>query len=296
MKNLGQSLVMKNFSIVYLFVYLLPKNLLSNLAGRLANFKRPKYLIKIINRLFVKLNKINMEEAEFPLGYYRSLQELFTRKLKPELRPISNQKNIIISPCDGKLYQAAGINGDLILKVKNKKYLIADLIQDKNLAARFYEGHYCIIYLAPKDYHRFHMPINGNITETIYIPGQLWPVNNWALNNIENLFCVNERIISLIEFYNEKSSKNSLILYIAVGATLVGNIRLNFCNINTKKLSNITRLRHEKSINLQKGEEFGQFMFGSTIVLLFEKELINNFAKKSQMPIKYGEPLAFLNH
>lgn len=269
-------------SILYIILWLLPKNLLSHGVGFLVSLHLPKWLSCKINMIFVKLFNIDIKEAEKPLSHYSSLQEFFIRKLKPGARAISLSSNVI-SPCDGMIKISDNIMGVTLIQVKGKNYNINTLFNDDNLAEKFINGSYATIYLSPKDYHRFHSPINGVIEKTYYIKGKLWPVNNWAVNNIKDLFCQNERTISLIK----ENNSGKYLAFIAVGATMVGKIKLNYVDY----LKNQQEIIHPPTpINL--GDELGKFMFGSTIILVFAPGLISHFNIKSPYYIKMGEELA----
>ncbi len=247
-----------------------------------------KISLGLIQR-FAKAFAINTDEAEFALHEYASLQEFFIRRLKPGLRKIDPDMQSIVSPCDGVMSEAGLIDEGRILQVKGKYYRVRDLLGSKELAEPFMGGYFCTIYLSPKDYHRFHVPMDGVITKTKYIPGNLWPVNNWAVQNISNLFCNNERIISMIEESHTKKS----IAYVAVGATMVGKIKLDYCELESNS-RNPVEISHqtENQVRVNKGDELGCFMFGSTIVMLFEKAFIAGFEKVAPAPVLMGEVLA----
>lgn len=274
-------------SAIFLLLYILPKNLLSSIIGRLANIHWPKGMMLLINRSFVRVFNIDLKEAEKPLEDYRSLQELFIRRLKPGLRTIAQGDNVC-SPCDGTVSISGHIIDGMLIQVKGRMYSLKNLLQDQEIAKNFLGGFYATIYLSPKDYHRFHMPMEGQIEKTIYIPGSLWPVNRWAVNNIHELFCQNERMVSLIK----PKHRQGMIAHIAVGATMVGKIELDYGNFSHKKSKDKTVWEHKQAIYLKKGMELGKFMFGSTIILLFSPGLINGFTKETPHPIKVNEILA----
>jgi phosphatidylserine decarboxylase len=271
----------------YLFMYLLPKNLLSTLVGKLVSYKRPKWFVKKSVTIFAQIFKIDSTQALKPINEYENIQEFFARKLKHNARSIDKNNNVLISPCDGYISQLGKINNQTLIQAKGKNYTLLALLKNKDLAKEFINGYYCTVYLSPKDYHRFHMPINGNIYKTIYYPGYLWPVNFWSVNNVNELFCQNERTVSLI-----KSESNQVLAFIAVAATMVGKISLTYTQIQDRKAHKFIEQSHE-NICLAKGEELGKFMFGSTIILLFNQNMISKFAKTQGEAIKMGEKLAF---
>jgi phosphatidylserine decarboxylase len=275
-------------SIIYIFLYLIPKNLVSNLMGKLVSIKWPKKMALFINKAFVGIFNININEAEKPLTEYETLQDLFIRRLKPGAREASQGDNIF-SPCDGFLSVFGAIKDDELIQAKGRMYSLLNLLEDKELSAKFKDGFFATIYLSPKDYHRFHMPVDGHINKTIYIPGALWPVNKWAVNNIQDLFCQNERVISLVS----PSGKSGFIAHVAVGATMVGKIDLDYCKIpEYKNTRDKVIIDHGESIYLSKGDDLGKFMFGSTIILLISKNLIEGFSSDSPAFIKVNQLLA----
>lgn len=275
-------------SFLYIIIWLVPKNLLSRLLGCLVSIKLPPRLALFINKLFVRKFKLTMQEAEKPLTEYACLQDLFTRRLKPGVRVIDNSADVIVSPCDGVVSEAGKISDDRLLQVKGQFYSLSDLLGSFEHVQRFMNGYYATIYLSPRDYHRFHVPMDGVIKETIYIPGTLWPVNAWAVKTIKNLFCQNERIISYIE--SKKCSK--ILAHVAVGAYNVGKIKLAYCALesNTGK----GPIGMTSNTQVERGQDLGVFMFGSTIILLFEAGLIDKLLVKAQSEVRVGQALAHI--
>jgi len=276
-------------SFIYILLYVLPKNIFSRFMGFLVGLKLSPQFALAVNKAFVKKFKINMQEAEKPIEEYDSLQELFTRRLKPGVRPIDSSSDYIISPCDGYVSEAGVITRGRLLQVKGKYISLSILLRSARLAERFENGHFATIYLSPRDYHRFHVPLDGHIKETKYIPGTLWPVNTWAVSNIKNLFCQNERIISLIQ--SEQNSK--ILAHIAVGACVVGKIKLAYSSLSSNK-GKMT-VTQENQIPVKRGQDLGLFSFGSTIVLLFEPGLIDSLLVQPHSEIRMGQPLAKLS-
>lgn len=269
---------MRKFNFFYVFLYLLPKNFISNMWGKLVSIQLPKFLAININKFLVKKFNIDMDEALEPIENYDSFQSLFIRKLKRNIRPIDANANILISPCDGFLVDAGVIKeGKIIQNIKDRFYLVKDLLKDQKKALMFEGGYYFTIYLAPKDYHRFHVSLNSEIIDTKHIPGFLWPVNEWGVKNIDNLFCVNERTIT---YFKEENSQ-MCFANVAIGACLVGKIKLFYEDLPNKS-----------PLFLRKGDELGSFMFGSTIVLLFEPGLVKDIIIQPKNHLKMGQPLA----
>ncbi len=247
-------------------IILIPKNLISKLISKILELKLPTHISTIQIKLFIYLFTINIEEINKPLHQFISLQDIFTRKLKHNARKINISMQNIISPCDGFLIQSGNINNNMIMKIKHQQYNLYDMIGDNYSSQTFNNGYFITLYLAPYSYHRFHMPINGYINKCIYIPGNLWPVDSIAIKNIKNLLCQNERIIIFIN--NIKYKFNHTLAIIAIGATLVGKIKINFDNYVITNKNNIKK--HYKLYNkyYAQGEEIGRFEFGSILMLI----------------------------
>lgn len=247
-------------------LYLLPKNLLSYITGRLAHLRLPKAWTLRLIHWFADRYGANLAEAANPIESYPSLGEFFTRDLKSGSRPIRGE---LVSPVDGAISEFGEIRDGVLLQVKGRAYTVAALLSDPALAARFEGGRYVTFYLAPGDYHHIHAPLSGQIIRTSYIPGALWPVNRWSLTSIPNLFPINERMISLI------ASESCQAAVVMVGATNVGAISLSYDDLRANTLARIAlradqpeiRL-HEPAISVACGERIGTFHMGSTVVLL----------------------------
>lgn len=280
-------------SLLYFGLYLIPKNLVSHLMGFLVSIRLPRSLASVVNRTFARMYRIDVSEASKPFEDYRCLQEFFSRRLRPGLRSIDVDEKSVTSPCDGTLSRAEKIENGCLVQAKSRLYRLEDLVGDKEVAEAFRGGNYATIYLSPRDYHRFHAPVSGEIVNTTYIPGNLWPVNPWAIDNVDNLFCQNERIVSLIK----ERAYQGQIAFIAIGATMVGKIDLLYGEKINLKQAQARRERvtiFHDPIAIRRGEELGTFLFGSTIILLFQQGMIEKFSREQSTHIKMGEMLARL--
>lgn len=262
-------------AIKLIFFHLLPKNLMSQLFGILARVELIGFSSAFKN-IFIKLYKIDTEEAEKPVSEYPTAQAFFGRKLKPELRPIADSN--IVSSVDGKLSQC-GVFTDLdykMIQAKGRSYSLKTLLPDldESLLEKFLGGNWATIYLAPYDYHRIHTPVSGTIKQAWYQPGTLWPVNQWSVNNIDKLFCINEKITTHIEV-----SPNKHCLVVKIGATNVGRISLSYTEdivSNTSKTPDGKNDFHwlpKEEMTIKKGDELGAFELGSTVIIICSKEL-----------------------
>ena len=259
-------------------LYWVPKNGLSRLAGRIASLRLPAPLQRAEIRLFARLADVNLEEASDPIESYDSLQHFFVRALREGARPIAGDSKSLVAPCDGTWGAAGRIEAGTLLQVKGRTYSVADLLGDSELADQYEAGCFATFYLSPRDYHRFHTPSAGRITRVDYCPGSLWPVNAIGLQGIDGLFARNERICAYLEVDRNAAGPSATpippIALIAVGATMVGSVRLAFDDLRT----NVSGARPERrdlgdrAPTFARGQEWGHFEFGSTIVMLTPPE------------------------
>ncbi len=239
----------------------------------------------------MKIYDVDMNEAaQENIENYESFNEFFTRKLKPETRPIDNEDSAIISPADGRISQLGPITGGTLFQAKGKDFLCKDLLaNDENLAKSFHNGHFATIYLSPRDYHRVHMPLSGTLKKIIFVPGKLFSVNNSTAENISNLYAKNERAICTFE------TNIGLVAVVFVGAMIVASIETRWTGI-IKSKEIITLENFLKDMDIQKGNEIGQFKLGSTIILLFQNNSIawdNELA--ANQSVRMGQRLGSTN-
>jgi phosphatidylserine decarboxylase len=244
----------------------LPKNALSALAGKAAAAPLPRSIAPWAVRTFGNTFGVDFDEVRDPLHTFGSLQDFFVRRLVEGARPIDDSNDGVASPCDGAWGACGTIADDTALQLKGRPYSVRMLLHDDSLAPRFDGGSYATFYLSPRDYHRFHSPLAGDVVGLRYVPGALWPVNGAGLRHVDGLFTKNERMIAWLRPH---ARPDALVAMVAVGATMVGKVRVNFDDLTTNVRNPPTTVRsYDPPIPLEKGEEWGRFEFGSTIVLL----------------------------
>lgn len=274
-----------------LLLTLLPKNMVSKLNGFLAGLRLPRFMMAPIVLAFARIYKINIQEAELEIRDYESLNKFFTRALKNGSRLIDQKETVIVSPVDGRLLVAGSLEKGQLLQSKGMESSLQNLLGNNRFYKRFLGGHYMTIYLSPQDYHRIHSPVEGRILGYYYQPGKLFPVNNLAVNSINQLFSKNERLITYIQ------SDRGLVALIKVGATSVGKIRVTYDpNIATNRWIRLAKEHmYDEEIQIRKGAELGRFEMGSTVMLLFEKDTVDllDFEEKQKMIL--GQPIALFN-
>jgi phosphatidylserine decarboxylase len=244
--------------------YLLPQHGLSRLVLAATRVRVPWFKNWTI-RGFLKLYAVNMSEAAESDPYrYGTFNEFFTRSLKEHARPIAEAADAIACPVDGRISEAGSIDRDRLLQAKGRDYRLADLLASQPWASRFEGGSFATIYLAPFNYHRVHMPLAGELRETVYVPGRLFSVSGLTAQHVPGLFARNERILTL---FDTAFGQFALVL---VGALNVGSMATVWAgDITPAAQRRVTRLAAPATV-LDKGAELGRFNMGSTVILLFE--------------------------
>ena len=268
--------------------YLLPKRLLTVLAGKFAG-ARAGWLTQAAIRRFVAKYKVNMSEAANPdLASYATFNEFFTRPLRDGLRPIADAP--FVCPVDAAISQFGPIEHDQIFQAKGHSYSTRALLGgDQGLAHRFDHGHFATLYLAPKDYHRIHMPCDGRLTRMVYVPGDLFSVNPHTARHVPSLFARNERVVCIFE---TPHGPHAMVL---VGATIVGSMATVWHGVvNPPRTGAIREWRYEnQEIVLRKGAELGRFLLGSTVVMLFPQNVLTFVPDWAPTrPVRLGEAMA----
>ena len=246
--------------------YLLPKKLVTQLAGRFASAELGGVTQAAISR-FVAHYGVDMSEAAEPdITRYASFNDFFTRALRAGARPLADAD--YVCPVDGAISQFGAIERDQIFQAKGHHYSTCALLAgDAALAAEFEHGQFATIYLSPKDYHRIHMPCAGRLQRMVYVPGDLFSVNPTTARAVPGLFARNERVVSLFD-----TARGPFVL-VLVGATIVGSMATVWHGVvNPPRPGEIKRWNYaDKLVELAKGAEMGRFLLGSTVVLLWPK-------------------------
>lgn len=259
---------MANFfaKFTILIQYLVPQHFLSRLIGRLASCQKP-WLKDCFIRWFIKRYNVNMEEAlESDPQNYPDFNSFFTRALRPDARALAQQLTDILCPVDGCISQIGQLNQQTLLQAKGHDFLLTDLLGgDAQRAIIFQNGHFATLYLAPKDYHRVHMPLDGQLIHMTYVPGRLFSVNQQTAQSVPKLFARNERVIC---YFNTPAGAMAVIL---VGAMIVASIETVWAGtIAPSSRRTIQQWNYqEQAINLARGAELGRFKLGSTALILF---------------------------
>ncbi len=262
--------------------YLLPNRLLTLLAGKVAS-RRGGAVTHALIRWFVRHYEVDMSEAAAP-----SFNDFFTRGLREGTRPV--EAATFVSPVDGCISEVGAIEQYQIVQAKGHSYTVHALLAgDDRLSQHFHQGQFATIYLAPKDYHRVHMPCDGRLVRMIYVPGDLFSVNPQTARGVPGLFARNERVICVFE------SAHGTFAVVLVGATIVGSISTVWHGVVCPPRARRVREWHyrSESVVLRKGQEMGRFLLGSTVILLFPEKTLDILAHWGpEKPVRMGEAMS----
>ena len=245
----------------------------------------------IVNKSYVKLMGLNMSEFNDPSSY-KTLNKLFTRALKTP-RQFDNSFVSHISPADSFVSAQGDMEKETALQIKGMSYNLKALLTpyiDNDNFDKMIDGKFMNFYLSPKDYHRYHLNYGCQVTKLIHVPGKLYPVNFTYLKKQESLFVENERVIMEC-----KTKNNKLFYMVFVGALNVGKMVFNFePKINTNSDTTQIQVYEYENLFLQKGDCLGYFEMGSTVLIFWEKDMVEleNLENKS---VRFGDTIAKMN-
>jgi len=287
-----------------------PTRLISRLWGVIHSWRIPPLARPLVYRLYSFIYNVNIAEAAEPnLTAYPNLGAFFRRPIDARCRPLA-QTNLV-SPCDGKVLTMGRVDDGAIEQIKGQSFTVAQFLgadidceqnanfsyrgDDRDNRVRYCQSllrqpesndlFYCVIYLAPGDYHRFHSPCNFRVDQRRHFPGALYSVNPSISCWLDNLFCVNERVTLMGEWMH------GFFSYTAVGATMVGSIKLGWdAELKTNRWNKRAQTKDIQK-HFKKGQEIGEFNLGSTIVLIYEAPRHYSFTIKENQSLKLGAPL-----
>ena len=268
--------------------YLIPKQVLTTLAGRIASARGGRLTTQLI-AWFVRRYGVNMAEAAQPdIASYATFNDFFTRALQDGARPLASAE--LICPVDGAISQFGAMQRDQLVQAKGHHYSSAALVGgDATLAAQFDDGSFATLYLSPRDYHRIHMPCDGQLSRMTYVPGELFSVNPTTACGVPGLFARNERVVCVFT-----SARGPFVLAL-VGATIVGSMATVWHGVvNAERGHRMREWRYDdQPVVLRQGQEMGRFLLGSTVVMLFPKGPLQfNPAWSPGRAIRLGEAMA----
>jgi phosphatidylserine decarboxylase len=258
------------------FQQMLPQHFLSRLVAKLANC-RISWLKNFLINIFIKYYGVTMQEAAEPNpNNYADFNSFFTRALKNNARSITLNPQTILSPVDGQISQFGIISAGKILQAKGKDFSVEQLLADVGAAKDFLNGSFITLYLAPKDYHRVHMPVAARLQKMLYVPGKLFSVNRLTSEYVQDLYARNERVVTIFEVgvegaVAETKFKMAMVL---VGAMIVAGIETSWAGQVMPQDAIQNWDYAAQNITLAQTVEMGRFKLGSTVLLLFPPNIV----------------------
>lgn len=276
-------------SLKTLMQYAAPHHPLSRFSGWVANCENPKIKNWIIDT-FIAYYGVDMALAkESDPHVYPSFNQFFIRQLKPELRPIAYGENNFVSPVDGSISQIGQIKTGKIFQAKGFDFSLEQLTAESSASlAPYQNGSFATIYLAPKDYHRIHMPVTAELKAMTYIPGSLFSVNPHTTQSVPTLFARNERVVCHF------MTTHGPLLIILVGAMIVASIHVGWHGAVTSQHNSIQRWNYptdDKPILLTQGQELGHFELGSTVIVVAPNDLHWNAECNAGTAVQMGQKI-----
>ncbi len=268
--------------------YPLPQHAISRLVHWITRVQTPAWLKNFLIQRFIRRFGVDMSEAASPdIKTYSCFNDFFTRALRTELRPVTGDEQSIACPVDGRISQIGSLDREYILQAKGRNYSVVELLAgDSSIADKFMGGEFATLYLSPRDYHRIHMPLTGNLQKMLYIPGRLFSVNPPTTRVVPRLFARNERVVTIFD------TTAGCMVVVLVGALNVGSIETVWAGEITPPHGHelYSREYRQGEVSLKKGEELGRFNMGSTIIVLFERQRIRWQAKfVAETRVRIGE-------
>jgi phosphatidylserine decarboxylase len=252
--------VLQQEDINFLLTNRVPRILLTRLMGRFSRIRSP-----LLTRVSIALWRLftDLDLGEARQKRFASLQDCFTRELRPGVRTVDAREDILASPCDAIVGTCGPMDGTQLFQAKGFPYSVAELFGPSQDVGVFAGGSYVTLRLTSAMYHRFHAPHDALVEHVTYLSGDTWNVNPIALQRVQRLFCRNERAVLRLRL----SRGGHPIALVPVAAILVASIRLHFLNV-------LLHLRWDGPTEMpcaaavHKGQEMGWFEHGSTIIVV----------------------------
>ena len=267
----------------FLLTNRIPRHLITHFMGWFSQIEQPLVRDASIG-LWRFFSDLDLSEARTTA--FRSMHDCFIRQLKDGARPIDNNRDVLVSPCDAIVGACGPIAGTTLYQVKGFPYTLQDLLGDRELIETHRDGRYVTLRLTSSMYHRFHAPHDCRVEQVTYISGDTWNVNPIALKRVEKLFCKNERAIVRTTL----DATGYAVTLVPVAAVLVASIRLHCLDVLLSlKYRGPNVLSCDASF--AKGEEMGWFQHGSTIILFAPGNFTLCDDVREGATIRVGQPL-----
>jgi phosphatidylserine decarboxylase len=267
----------------------LPRKGLSRALGRVARVSAPGPLLRGSIRAYCRAYNVDLAEYEVPEAGFETFDAFFTRRLKPGTRPIDPDPGALLSPADGRLEDAGVIEVGSTLRIKGRTYTVAELLDDRLASSLYAGGQFAVVYLSPRDYHRVHAPVSGEVRLLRHVDGTLFPVNAIGLRHVPRLFARNERVV-----VEQSTLAHGPIATVMVGAIGVGRITMSF---DAELVTNAGRAYRERAFaegqgpQLGRGEELGTFHLGSTVIVFAGPAAGASLVRRPGDHVRMGEAL-----
>jgi phosphatidylserine decarboxylase len=247
---------------------LLPRERITRAIGKLTEARVPRPVLDPVLSMYSRAYRVDLGEAVVPSGGFRSFNEFFTRRLREGARPVDTDAGAMISPADGRFDDAGPVDESRRFFIKGREYDAASLLASEDDARAFTGGQFGIVYLSPRDYHRVHAPTALEVEHVRHVPGVLFPVNDFGVRHVPGLFAKNERVVVL-----GRAPEFGRVAVVFVGAMIVGRIDLTIPAPDRPAIGGPIAERAFDTARplLERGDELGSFLLGSTVVLLVER-------------------------
>ncbi len=260
----------------------------SHFMGRMADIQLPRTLLKPIIDAYAFGMGVSMDEVEEPVGGFKSFSDFFGRRLRSDARPVCDDKDAMVSPSDGNIVGFGDIDAvkSPAFSIKGSRYDLDSLLGREGAGTPFRSGGYMVVYLHPRDYHRVHIPADSQLTGMRHVPGARYPVNEWLDGRVEEIYGKNERVV--FHFSLQNGGELALIMVAAFG---VGNIKTSYGTVSGNGNNAIAEQDFAQPFSVVRGEELGTFLLGSTVVLVWSRDLVEMDKELVPGPIAMGHRL-----
>lgn len=241
---------------------------LSQALGQVADIRVPSAFLKPVIKAYSIALGVETEEVLEPEGGFESFGDFFVRRLRPDVRPICGDRDALLCPSDGEVVDVGAIEGEgsTTITVKGNEYSVEHLLGGAASEVDFSGGGYLVIYLHPRDYHRVHSPVDGELDGVCHVPGKLFPVASWSERRVRGIYGKNERMVYVL-----RPSTGGTLVVVMVAAFGVGNIDTPFAPVDHSGNGESATRCFEPQIGLSRGDEIGAFRLGSTVVMTWTR-------------------------
>lgn len=267
--------------------YILPHHLLSRIVRWATRWTWRPWKNFLIGQI-VRRYRVDMQEAAQPDPFaYVHFNAFFTRRLKPGVRPLADSADALLCPADGLIIQAGNVAAGRLLQAKGHYFSAAELLGDAGSAQAYENGSFATIYLSPRDYHRVHMPLDGELLETVHVPGRIFSVAPFTVRAIPRLFARNERLVCHFQ------GRHGPFVVVMVGAMLVSGVQTVWGGeMIPPYASRVTRRDyHGRGIRVARGDEMARFNMGSTVIVLLPGAGQLGHGLAAEQPVRMGQAI-----